>query len=400
VLGAGLAGVTTAWRLAADGHEVVVLEREAQAGAGASFASGGIQATSRAFPWTAQGVGGAVRRALFGFDAELAGWGLQHLLHRGRAAWQRILEAKLRLALYARECHEALVREAGLEYPRLTNGVLYFYRSEAALEHAWERATPMRERGMPLSLIPRKSLVEFELGLRHERLAGALHAPADGAGDAALFCRSLALACQRKGVQFFYECEILGLQAVDVSVTEVLTRRGRVRGNAFVCALGVIKPKLRAQLGVRLPIYPVKGYSATVALANPAAAPCHAGIDEERGVSFCPMGDTLRITGGEALAGYERAHTPEDFAPLYGAFDELFPGAADFTHARVRACQRPMTPETTPRFGVGQYANFWFNVGYGHMGWALAAGGAHITADLVAGRTPAIDLEGLRVRRA
>jgi D-amino-acid dehydrogenase len=240
----------------------------------------------------------------------------------------------------------------------------------------------------------------MELGLRHERVAGALHAPGDHAGDAALFCRELALACQRRGVQFHFDCEILGLQSVDVSVTEVVTRRGRVRGNAFICALGAIEPRLRAQLGVRLPVYPVKGYSASVALANLASAPCHAGIDEERGVSFCPMGGTVRITGGVEFAGYERTHSPDKFAPLYAAFDELFPGAADFTHARVRAGQRPMTPETTPRFGVGTYANLWFNVGYGHMGWALAAGGARITADLVAGRKPAIDLEGLRVRRA
>jgi D-amino-acid dehydrogenase len=157
--------------------------------------------------------------------------------------------------------------------------------------------------------------------------------------------------------------------------------------------------KFREQLGTHVPVYPVKGFSATVPIVRPQAAPRHAAIDESRRVALSPMADQLRITGGAEFAGYEKTHEPQDFAPLYNAVKQLFPGALDYARARVRACQRPMTPETTPRFGTGRYQNLWFNIGLGHMGFTMAAGAGRITADLVCGRTPAIDLEGLRIRR-
>jgi D-amino-acid dehydrogenase len=122
-------------------------------------------------------------------------------------------------------------------------------------------------------------------------------------------------------------------------------------------------------------------------------------IDESRRVALAPMGGELRITGGAEFAGYGKDHAPQDFAPLYDTVKQLYPGAADYARARVRACQRPMTPESTPRFGTGKYQNLWFNIGLGHMGFAMAAGAARITADLVSGAAAPIDLEGLRIRR-
>jgi D-amino-acid dehydrogenase len=200
-------------------------------------------------------------------------------------------------------------------------------------------------------------------------------------------------------VFFYLENEILSIEPVDVRVREVVTRRGRVRGDAFVCALGVMERKLREQLGIHVPVYPVKGFSATVPLARPDGGPRHAMIDESRRVALAPLGGELRITGGALLAGYGKEHEPQDFAPLYDTVKQLYPNAADYTRARVRACQRPMTPETTPRFGTGRFQNLWFNIGLGHMGFAMAAGAGRITADLVSGEAAAIDLDGLRIRR-
>jgi D-amino-acid dehydrogenase len=157
--------------------------------------------------------------------------------------------------------------------------------------------------------------------------------------------------------------------------------------------------RLREQLGTPVPVYPVKGYSATVPVVRADAAPRHAIIDESRAVAFSPLGGELRITGGSELAGYGREHDARAFAPLYEAVSELYPDALDYSRARVRACQRPMTPETTPRFGTGRYQNLWFNIGLGHMGFAMAAGAGRITAELVSGRAAPIDLDGLRIRR-
>lgn len=397
VLGAGLAGVTTAWYLARDGHEVVVIDREPEVAAAASYANAGIIAASRAFPWSGGELGRALRQSTLRFDPELWLWGLQHVFLRTRGSYQRVFDAKVRLVRYSQQVMHALAGEIG--FKGLRSGVLYLYRDQQALEDAWERAGAMRALGSEIERLEAPQVLGLEPAIDASRLAGALFAPGDESGDAALFCRELAARCRPLGVSFYLENEILSIEPLDVRIREVVTRKGRVRGDAFVCALGVMDRRLREQLGTHVPVYPVKGFSATLPVVRPAAAPRHAMIDESRRVALSPMGEQLRVTGGAEFAGYEKTHEPQDFAPLYDTVKQLFPGAVDYARARVRACQRPMTPETTPRFGTGRYHNLWFNIGLGHMGFTMAAAAGRITADLVSGRTPPIDLEGLRILR-
>lgn len=392
-MGAGLAGVTTAWYLVRDGHEVVVIDREPEVAAGASYANTGIIAASRAYPWSAGEIGRAQR-----FDFELWLWLVQHLLLRSGRSYRRVLEAKVRLVRYSQQLLHELIRDAGIQC-ELKPGVLYLYREAETLERAWQRAAAMRTFGFEIERLQVAKLAELEPAIDASRLAGALHAPRDEAADAALFCRSLAARLRTLGASFYLENEILSIEPVDVRIREVVTRRGRVRADAFVCALGVMERKLREQLGTHVPVYPVKGYSASVPIVRPEAGPRRAVIDESRAVAFAPLGGELRITGGAQLAGYAKDHVPEAFAPLFDTVRDLYPDALDYARARVRACQRPMTPETTPRFGTGRYQNLWFNIGLGHMGFAMAAGAGRITADLVAGRSAPIDLDGLRIRR-
>jgi D-amino-acid dehydrogenase len=393
VMGAGLAGVTTAWYLAKDGHEVVVIDREPEVAAAASYANTGIIAASRAFPWSGGEVGRALRRSALRFDPEFWLWGTQHILLRTGGSYRRVFDAKVRLVRYSQQLMQEIERNT------LRNGVLYLYREAAALEEAWQRAGAMRALGFEVERLDAAGVRALEPGIDAARLAGAIYAPGDQAGDAALFCRELAARCRALGVHFYLENEVLSIEPLDTRIREVVTRKGRVRGEAFVCALGVMERKLREQLGTHVPVYPVKGFSATLPLVRADAAPQHAMIDESRRVALAPLGGELRVTGGAEFAGYEKSHEPQDFAPLYDTVKQLFPGAVDYARARVRACQRPMTPETTPRFGTGKYQNLWFNIGLGHMGFAMAAGAGRITADLVSGRTPAINLEGLRIRR-
>jgi len=388
---------------------VVVVEREAQVAAGASFANGGIVAASRPYPWPSPKMAGTFLRALrrndqairirWQNDPQFWLWGLQFLGACSSRRYREIFEAKRRLVSYSQQRLQALVRETGIEYGRLANGVLYVYRSEKELEEGWRRSAAMRGHGCAIERLDARQVAALEPGINATMLAGALHAPSDEAGDSARFCRELAERCREKGVHFYLECELLGTSIVDQTVTEAITSKGRIRADAYVFALGAYEPKLREHLGTPPPVYPVKGFSATLPIVKPEGAPRHAGMDESRLIAYCPMGDRLRVTGGAEFAGHARSSTPEDFARLYQAIEELFPGVTDQARAHTWACLRPMTPESTPRFGTGRYANLYFNAGQGHMGWAMAAGSARIVADLVSGRTPGIDLDGLRVRR-
>ena len=396
-MGAGLAGVTTAWYLAKEGHEVVVIDREPEVAAVASYWNTGIVAASRSYPWTGGELGRAMRQAALRFDPELWLWGMQHLFLRTGRSYRRLLEAKVRLVRYSQPLLRALAGEIG--FTGFNRGVLYLYRDAEGLDDASARAGQMRDHGFAVERLDRAQLSQHEPAIDASRLAGALYAPDDESADAARFCRSLAERCRPLGVGFSLDNEILSIEPAGGRISQVVTRRGPMRADAFVCALGVMDRKLREQLGTHVPVYPVTGFSATLPVGRPDRAPRHAAIDESRSVAFTPLGGQLRVTGGAEFAGYERRCGPGDLAPLYDSVKQLFPGAVDYAHARSHACHRPMTPETTPRFGTGRYQNLWFNIGLGHMGFTLAAGAAHITCDLVCGRNPPIDLEGLRIQR-
>ncbi len=409
MLGAGLAGVTTAYFLAKDGHEVVVLDREDRVAAAASRANGGIVASSRAFPWPSPQMGETILRALvrndqavrlrFQLDPHFWRWGLRFLACCTQQQFDRILARKVRLVRYSQAQLGRLVEATGVVYGRLTNGVLYLYRSREGLEKGVKRLALMQGQGFVTRVLDATATARLEpaLGASVTRIAGAIHAETDEAGDSGRFCEEMARIAGRRGVKFLYSHPIRALDISGDRVAAVQTDAGRVQADAFVCALGVIDPALRHAFGVPLPIYPGKGYSLTVPVVKPVAAPRHAGIDESKLIAFCPMEGGLRVTGGAEFAGYAKSGTEADFRRLYDAMNELFPGAADYAQAEKRVCQRPMSFDSLPRFGSARFRNLWFNVGQGHMGWAMAPGSARITADLIAGRTPEIDIEGMRI---
>jgi len=407
VMGAGLAGVTSAWFLARAGLEVTVIDREPAVASVASFANAGIVAASRPFPWPGPQMLGIFLKALLRNDQALRlrwqadpwfwRWGLRFLANCTARRHAEIFRHKARLVHYSQQVLGQLVEESGVEYGRLSNGVLYLYRDEAALDKGWVRTQLVRELGIATERLSPADVARLEPGIAAAHLTGAILAPGDEAGDSAQFCRELAKRCGQIGVVFRLGTEISGLETADGCVKALLAGRERFTADAFVCALGVIEPGLRDQLGADLSIYPVKGFSATGRIVRPDLAPRRAGIDEAKLIAYCPLGERIRVTGGAEFAGYARTSAPEDFARMHRAFEELFPGAADFSDAARWVCQRPMTPESTPRLGLGRYANLWFNVGHGHMGWTMAAGSAKIIADLVCGREPDISLEGLLV---
>lgn len=411
ILGAGLAGITTAWCLANDGHEVSVLERSTRIADEASGANGGIVSASRAFPWPSPQMlktflkalvrnDQAVRVFLARWDPEFWAWGLRFLACCSAQRYAELLERKVRYVRYSQEQLGRIAAESGVSFNRRQGGVMYLYRTPEALAAGVRKVAPMKEFGFPFRVLDAAGARCIDPGLANAPIAGAVFSESDESGDSAMFCRELAKACEAMGVKISLACEVKGIATENGRVTGIETSTGRVAVDGAVVALGVINPYLKRQLGADLPIYPVKGYSVTIPVADPQAAPHYAGMDESKLVAYCPMGDRLRLTGGAEFAGYGTSHRPQDSRRLVDLAEELFPGAVDPSRAEARACRRPMTPQSTPLFGTGRYPNLWFNVGLGHMGWTMASGGARITADLIAGRPTGVPLDSLRIAPA
>lgn len=412
VLGAGVIGVTTAYQLLKDGHEVAVVEQREAAGEETSAGNAGLIAPGHAFAWASPAAPKILLKSLFQEgqalrfrlrpDPRLWAWSLKFLrqctTERARINTLR----KHRLCVYSQDLLHQVVAETGVAYDALDGGLLYLYRDPASFDHAAVKTRLLAEAGQEIETIDVARAIEIDPALApaRDKLAGAIYCPTDESGDSRLFTQALAQACEGLGGTFHYHTTIRRFELDGDRVAKVVTDKGELTADAFVLSLGCDSPILARQLGVKLPIYPIKGYSVTlpVEAANRELAPRIGGVDEDNLVAYLRLGKRLRITATAEFAGYDLSHRPRDFRHMLAAARDLFPGAGAFDRPSYRACLRPMTPEGTPIFGLGRQRNLYFNSGHGHMGWTMACGAARIAADLIAGRRPAIDLAGMTLR--
>jgi D-amino-acid dehydrogenase len=270
----------------------------------------------------------------------------------------------------------------------------------AAFEQRVREMAILTELGEPLAALTPAEAARLEPALQgaRERIAGAIHAKRDESGDCSKFSKGLAKLCAERGARLEFGTEIRAIVGAGDRVEKVVTDKGERTADAYVLALGCASARFARTLGFRLPIYPIKGYSATLPVDGRNAAPQMGGVDEERLCAFTRMGDRLRITATAEFAGWSAAHRPEDFRAMLAAARDLFPEAADWSRPTYWAGLRPMTPDNAPFLGRAPQRNLWLNTGHGHIGWTMANGSARVTADLIAGRAPAIDLAGLTLR--
>jgi D-amino-acid dehydrogenase len=408
VMGGGVIGVTTAYELARDGHAVTVLDRQSQAASETSFANAGLIAPGHAYTWASPRAPKILIKSLFRDDqafklrlrADARMWAWLLLFLRQCTAERARLNTsrKLRLCLYSQQALHEVVSATGVSYDAQTGGLLYFYRTQAGFERGIANSAILRDHGLPLEIVDRDRVATLEPALAavQDRIAGAIYAPSDESGDAHLFTGALAAFCRDKmGVRLAFETTIRGIEVLGDRIERLVTDKGEVRADAYVLALGCDSPIVARQIGIRLPIHPVKGYSLTIPVRPSDAAPHLGGVDEEHLVAYARMGDRLRLTAKAEFAGYNRNHRPEDFRHLLQVSRDLFPAAGDYARPRYWAGLRPMTPEGTPILGQTRYRNLFLNTGHGHMGWTMSCGSARIIADLIAGRTPDLSLEGL-----
>jgi D-amino-acid dehydrogenase len=410
VMGGGIVGVTTAYQLLQDGHEVVLVERREGAGLETSWGNAGMIAPGHSFAWSSPQAPMILLKSLFAknqalrfrpsADPRLWGWSLLFLRQCTEERARLNTLRKHRLCVYSQKMlHETLAAN-DLQYDRIGRGILYFHRSQESLDRGVEHMRILADDGQEICVLDRAGVVALEpsLAAAKDRIAGGIYCATDETGDCNKFAGAVAAACVRRGADFHYGTSILGFKADGDRIDAVETSQGDMRADLYVMCLGNESPILARRLGVKLPIYPIKGYSLTIPVGNHGHPPTIGSVDENNLVAISRFGDRMRVTATAEFAGYDRRHTPRDFDFMLGVAKDLYPDGADYDRAQQWAGLRPMTPEGTPIIGRSRYRNLYFNTGQGHMGWTMSHGSARISADLIAGKTPAIPLDGMTVR--
>lgn len=412
VLGAGLLGTTSAYFLQQLGHEVTVIDRQATPGAETSFANGGQISVSHAEPWAnpsaplkvLQWLGREDAPLLFRLRADMRQWlwGLQFLRECTPARTRHNIEQIVSLGTYSRDTLQQLRRDTGIQYDQRTQGILHFYTSQKEFDGALAPAEQMRALGCERRVVSADEAVRLEPALAHIRpqLAGATYTAEDESGDANTFTRELARLAQAAGVQFRLGCHITALRTAGgtidhVEITNAEGRFERLRADAYVLAMGSFSPLLAEPLGLRLPIYPAKGYSVTMPVRDAEAAYQVSLTDDEYKLVFSrytsERGDRLRIAGTAELNGYGRDLNPVRCDAIVRRVEQLFPGAGDTRQAQFWTGLRPATPSNVPLIGKTKVGNLFLNTGHGTLGWTHACGSGKSIARIVSGLAPELD---------
>ena len=412
VLGAGLLGVTSAYYLQQLGHEVTVLDRQASPAAETSFANGGQISVSHAEPWANPGaplkvlkwIGKEHAPLLFRLRADTRQWlwGLQFLRECTPARTRRNIGQIVRLGIYSREMLRELRRETGIAYDHRTQGILHFYTSRKEFDASLKPAELMREFGCERRIVSADEAVQIEPALRHlrSRLAGATYTAEDESGDANKFAREVVRLCGARGVTFLMSHTITALRTVGtargdeidhVEATDAEGRFQRVRGDAYVLALGPMSPLMAAPLGLRLPIYPAKGYSVTMPVKDESKANQVSLTDDEHKLVYSRLGNRLRIAGTAEFNGYDRDLNRVRCEAIVRRVEEIFPGAGDGEQAQFWTGLRPATPSNVPLIGRTKLPNLYLNTGHGTLGWTQACGSGKSIARIISSMAPEVD---------
>jgi D-amino-acid dehydrogenase len=405
IMGGGVVGVTTAYQLLKDGHEVVLLERQDSVARETSWGNAGMIAPGHSFVWSSPRAPWILLKSLFlkdqalrfrfSADPRLYTWSLKFLAECTEAKARRNTLRKHHLAMYSqRVLHEVIAAEP-LNYDRNARGILYFYRDAPALDAGVAHMRILADDGQEIRVLDRAQVVGLEpaLGDAAGKIAGGIYCPTDETGDSHKFTRGLAERCAAMGAEIHTDTTITSIDVAGDAVTGVRAGNTMFKADAYVMALGSYSPMLARSIGVHLPIYPVKGYSLTIPIGNHQAPPTLATLDETNLVAISRFGDRVRVTATAEFAGYDTSHRPADFAFMRSVAEELYPDGADYHRAEMWAGLRPMTPDNLPVLGRKKQRNLWCNTGHGHIGWTMSHGSARIVADMIAGRTPAILLD-------
>jgi D-amino-acid dehydrogenase len=412
VLGAGVIGTSTAWYLAEHGHEVTVIDRRDAAGMETSFANGGQISVCHAEPWANPDAPMKILHWLWRDDAPLLfrlrmdpaqwSWGIRFLLECTPAKTRENIGEIVKLALYSRDALQALRAQTGIHYDELELGILHYYTQQDEFERAVEAAGIMQEYGLDRDVKTADEALKIEPALESARakIVGATYTSSDESGDAHLFTQRLAKLAEQKGAKFLYDCDVKSIEMEGDIVCGVRVSHrkadGVMKGDGYVVAMGSYSPLLTRAIGLHLPVYPAKGYSASVPIADESKAPRVSLTDDEAKIVITRLGNRMRIAGTAELSGYSTDLNMVRCEALTRRVSELFPGAGEYDRASFWTGLRPSTPSNVPLIGRTRFENLYLNTGHGTLGWTMAAGSGRALADIISGRDPEVDFKFTR----
>lgn len=409
VVGGGIVGVTTAYYLRQAGLEVDLIERRSDVAQETSLGNAGIIAPGYVTPWAAPGMPRKVMSYLFKpespvlfkprFNLSQWRWVLKWLKECDLERY-RVNKARMqRVALYSRACLHALREKYSIDYQQ-SQGYLQLFRSESEMELSEPARQMLSEAGITHEVLDAQGVYSLEPEIaRHTPLVGGLHLPGDEAGNCPLFAKRLRLICEADGVRFHFGDVVRSLKVEGGRFVGVDIRGSIVPANACVIAAGPHSPSLVHRLGLRLPIFPVKGYSATFMLRPEGFGPSRALMDEAFKTAITPLGNSIRVAGTAEISDSSLDMRETAQATLLKVASDWFPGAFDMQTVRYWVGARPMVPDGPPVLGATPIAGLFLNCGHGSTGWAMSCGSGRVLADLVMGREPEISLEGLTLAR-
>jgi D-amino-acid dehydrogenase len=411
VLGGGVIGVSCAYFLAKAGHEVELVDRQSGPALETSFANAGEVSPGYSAPWAGPGVPiKAIKWMLMHhsplviwplLEPAMWRWGLQMLANCTERAYALNKSRMVPIAEYSRDVLKQLRADTGIGYDDRTQGTLQLFRTQKQLDGIGGDVAVLKQYGVPFEVLDREGFCKVEpaLKLTQEKFVGALRLPNDETGDCFKFTNTLAGMAAQLGVTFRWNTRIEGLQVGGGAITGVHTDGGLLRADQVVLALGSYAPQLLEPVGVRIPVYPVKGYSITVPITDAQYAPESTIMDETHKVAVTRLGDRIRVGGTAELAGYSLNLREPRRGTLNHVVTDLFPKGGDVSRATFWCGLRPMTPDGTPIIGPTPVQGLLLATGHGTLGWTMACGTGRVIADLVSGRQPEIDVSGLAMAR-
>ena len=411
VLGGGVIGVTSAWYLAKAGHAVTVVDRQAGPALETSFANAGEVSPGYASPWAGPGVPVKAIKWLLMKHGPLvirprpdpAMWlFMLKMLRNCTTARYAVNKARMiPIAEYSRDCLRALRNEIGIHYDEESRGTLQLFRKQAQLDGTASDIAVLKQYGVPYEVLDRTGCIAAEPALAavKEKFVGGLRLREDETGDCHKFTQALAVRAAECGVQFCFGTTIERLVVDGARVVGVTTSAGLLQADTYVLALGSWSSRVLKPLGISIPVYPVKGYSITVPVKDPAAAPVSTVMDESYKVAITRLGSRIRVGGTAEISGYSSVLHLARRATLDHSLTDLFPRGGDLADARFWCGLRPMTPDGPPLIGPTRYTNLHLNTGHGTLGWTMACGSGRVLADLLSDRKPQVDIGELGMSR-